>query len=287
MQTNNLTLRDDITTDNPTQMIATLQAYKEQSVAAGNFLEAEKAVEQIQKLKIQEQKLKEKELLQKQKKEVEQVEFGHLEEFQEFNSLWEEEFDKYKQECKLQLMDLEKTHSSQLEEKQKEAEEKIKIIHKPCSKKLNLMKAKEIAIKQEQYKLAHDLTQEIKILEEEELEKAEAERKIKIEKFMEKVVKQQKVEYEMLKNRLKRNYEELKRRRGMEMERVIKHAQNNKKELERVQGHEKVIAKGRLNSPLSWTMNESTSISRILQTSKSGTPGISVRRRANIDTSSN
>lgn len=280
----NFTLKDDLSTENPGQIIAHLQAYKDQCAATGNYLEAEKAKDQIKNLKVLERKMREKELVSKQKKEVEQVETGHLEEFNEFNELWEEEFSKYKHECKLQMTELEASHSSQLSEKRKEAEETIKMNPKPCSKKLNLIKAREKAVKQEQYKLAHDYTQEIQKLELQEIEKAEKIRREKIENFMEKIVRQQKVEYENLKVRLRRNYDELKRRRGMEMERVIKHAQNNKQELERVQGHEKVAMTGKLACQLTWTLNESQSMSRILQTSRVGTPGISVRSKGHMET---
>ena len=259
---------------NPTEMIAVLTAFKEKCVAQGKFLEAEKAKQKIQKLRVEEVKYKEQELKNRQQKETEEVEQGHIQDFQEFNQLWEKELGEFEEACRKQIEDLRNKHEEELATTKEEAAAQFIEKQKPTQKKIELNKSKEIAIKLEEYLKAHAISQELSALEKEELTTFEARKKEFIKKAVAKVEDRQEIEMEGLKNRLRRTHEELKRKRGMEMERVIKRFQNNKKELERAQVMELSIASGKVNTPAAWNMMESQSISRILQSSRAGTPGL-------------
>ena len=264
---------------NPTEMIAVLTAFKEKCVAQGKFLDAEKAKQKILKLKIEEVKYRENELKSKQQKETEEVEQGHIQDFQEFNQLWEKELSEFEEGCRKQIEDLRARH----EEEQTAAREAAALHfiekQKPTQKKVDLNKAKESAIKLEEYLKAHAISQELAALEKEESLSFESRKKDFVKKQLAKLEDKQEIEMEGLKNRLRRIHEELKRKRGMEMERVIKRFQNNKKELERAQGMELSIASGKVNTPAAWNTMESSSISRILQSSRAGTPGLILKSK--------
>lgn len=265
--------------NNPTEMIAVLTAFKEKCVAQGKYLDAEKAKQKILKLKVEEAKYRENELKGKQQKETEEVEQGHIQDFQEFNQLWEKELSDFEEACRKQIEELKAKH----EEKQIQTREAAEVAflekQKPSQKKNDLNKAKESAVKQEEYLKAHAISQELAALEREEAATFENRKKAFIKKQLLKLEDSQEIEMEGLKNRLRRTHEELKRKRGMEMERVIKRFQNNKKELERAQVMELSIASGKVNTPAAWNMMESSSISRILQSSRAGTPGLLLKSK--------
>jgi DNA repair exonuclease SbcCD ATPase subunit len=264
----------------PTEMIAALTAYKEKCVSQGKYLEAEKAKQKILKLKIEESKYREQELKQRQQKETEEVEQGHIQDFQEFNELWEKELNDFEDSCRKQIEELRLKHEQEFEETRqislKEFDEKLK----PNQKKNDLIKARDSAVKLEEYLKAHSISQQLAAIEKEDLQSYEMRKKKFLEKALAKVEDRQHVEMEGLKNRLRRTHEELKRKRGMEMERVIKRFQNNKKELERAQSMEISIANGKINTPAAWNFMESQSISRILMSSRAGTPGLMLKEKS-------
>ncbi|OMJ89604.1 hypothetical protein SteCoe_8231 [Stentor coeruleus] len=264
---------------NPTEMIAVLTAFKEKCVAQGKYLDAEKAKQKILKLKVEEAKYKENELKQRQQKDTEEVEQGHIQDFQEFNQMWEKELSDFEESCRKQIEELRTKHEQELESTRETAETAFNEKQKPSQKKIDLLKARDSAVKIEEYLKAHSISQELSALEKDELASIEIRKKEFIKKALAKVEDRQEIEMEGLKNRLRRTHEELKRKRGMEMERVIKRFQNNKKELERAQTIELSIASGKVNTPSAWNMMESNSISRILQSSRAGTPGLMLKSK--------
>ena len=268
---------------NPTEMIAVLTAFKEKCVAQGKYLEAEKAKQKILKLKIDEAKYKEQELKNRQQKDTEEVEQGHIQDFQEFNEIWEKELTDFEENCRKQIEELRTRHEQELALTKESASAAFIEKQKPTQKKVDLIKARESAVKLEEYIKAHSISQEIAAYEKEEAQTFEKRKKKFVEKALMKVEDRHEIEMEGLKNRLRRNHEELKRKRGMEMERVIKRFQNNKKELERAQVMELSIAAGKVNTPAAWNIMESSSISRILQSSRAGTPGLILRNKQEKD----
>lgn len=264
---------------NPTEMIAVLTAFKEKCVAQGKYLDAEKAKQKILKLKVEEAKYKENELKQRQQKETEEVEQGHIQDFQEFNQMWEKELSDFEESCRKQIEELRTKHEQELESTKETSETAFNEKQKPSQKKIDLLKARDSAVKIEEYLKAHAISQELSALEKDELASLEIRKKEFVKKALSKVEDRQEIEMEGLKNRLRRTHEELKRKRGMEMERVIKRFQNNKKELERAQTIELSIASGKVNTPSAWNMMESNSISRILQSSRAGTPGLMLKSK--------
>lgn len=264
----------------PTEMIAALTAYKEKCVSQGKYLEAEKAKQKILKLKKEESKYREQELKQRQQKETEEVEQGHIQDFQEFNELWEKELNDFEDSCRKQIEELRLKHEQELDECRQAASKEFDDKQKPIQKKIDLIKSRDSAVKLEEYLKAHSISQQIAAIEKEEQQSYEIRKKKHMEKALAKVEDRQNVEMEGLKNRLRRTHEELKRKRGMEMERVIKRFQNNKKELERAQSMEISIANGKINTPAAWNFMESQSISRILMSSRAGTPGLMLKEKS-------
>jgi hypothetical protein len=266
-------------TNNPTEMIAMLTAFKEKCVSQGKYLDAEKAKQKIQKLKIEEIKYKEQELKSKQQRETEEVEQGHIQDFQEFNSIWEKELGDFEDSCRKQIEDLRNKHEEEINIARENAVNKFTDTQKPAPKKNELIRARDSAVKLEEYIKAHSIAQELAAYEKEETLTFEARKKEFVKKTLAKIEDRHEIEMEGLKNRLRRTHEELKRKRGMEMERVIKRFQNNKKELERAQVIELSIASGKVNTPAAWNLMESSSISRILQSSRAGTPGLLLKSK--------
>ena len=264
----------------PTEMIAALTAYKEKCVSQGKYLEAEKAKQKILKLKKEESKYREQELKQRQQLETDEVEQGHIQDFQEFNELWEKELSTFEEGCRKQIEELRLKHEQDLEESRQASLKEFDDKQKPSQKKVDLVKTRDSAAKLEEYLKAHAVSQQIAEIEKEEKQSYEARKKKHMEKSLARVEDRQNVEMEGLKNRLRRTHEELKRKRGMEMERVIKRFQNNKKELERFQSMEISIASGKINTPAAWNFMESQSISRILMSSRAGTPGLMLKEKS-------
>lgn len=268
------------TAPNPTEMIAALTSYKEKCVAQGKFLDAEKAKQKILKLKKEELKFREQELKQRQQKDTEEVEQGHIQDFQEFNELWEKELGEFEDSCRKQIEELRFKQESEIEQARetalKEFDERLKTSHK----KLDLYKARESAVKLEEYLKAHAISQQLADIEKVEQQTYDMRKKKWVDKCLAKIQDRHEIEMEGLKNRLRRMHEELKRKRGMEMERVIKRFQNNKKELERAQNMEISIVNGKINTPAAWNFMESQSISRILMSSRAGTPGLMLKEKS-------
>ena len=136
---------------NPTEMIAVLNAFKEKCVAQGKFLEAEKAKQKIIKLKKEEAKFREQEIKNKQLKETEEVEQGHIQDFQEFNQLWEKELSDFEENCRKQIEELRAKHEEEIDSTKETAVAAFLEKNKPSQKKADLLKTRDNAVKLEEY----------------------------------------------------------------------------------------------------------------------------------------
>jgi hypothetical protein len=261
----------------PAAMILVLKQYKDRLISDGNYLEAEKVKHRLKELQREVATNRSQEVISRQSQQRKEVEYSHLVEFQEVNSLWEQEMAKYYRGAHSRIQEIEIKQQEDLDEKKQEIEKSLTTVAKPSTTLLQLRDKKKNAVKLEQFVLAHKITQDIAKLEEQEKEAHMKQRAVKIEHALDEFRKKQVLEMDALKIKLKNKLNEMKRKRAIDIEKVIKRFQNNKKELIRAQGLEKNREEGRYQGRESH--NCFSSISRIIRSSQCTTPGITFRSR--------
>lgn len=254
-----------------------LKQRQKECIAEGKFLEAEALKHRVAELLVKQRQVELTQLKSRQASERVTVEAAHMDDYREFNARWDESLAKYTRESEAQMGDLKATHETQRRSKLAELEETTPNEAKLSSAVLNMKKKLQAYLKSEMFAEAHELRQQIEAKEAEEFVDWAHQRSLQIQKKMKFFEDKKLIEVRALKSKLKKGYDELTRRRAAEMEIVIKRYQNNAKQLSVSQGIEKNKRDGRHTTSAGRTSLEVTSISRILASSRSTTPGVVYR----------
>lgn len=249
------------------------------SLADKKLREAEALKRRIAELQMKQQSAQREQLKLRQASERITVEAAHMSDYAEFNLRWDDTIAKYARECEAQLQDLKAAHVREVKKKTEELEATTPGGAKLSSETLNMKKKYETYIKVGMYIEAHDLTAKIEARETTERSARGEQRQLQISNKLKNFEERKQLELKALKAKLRKGYNELQRRRASELETVVKRYQNNTKQLGSSQGIEKNKRDGRHTTSAGRTSLEANSISRILASSRAGTPGVTYRHK--------
>mmetsp|Transcript_14893 Transcript_14893/g.27528 ORF Transcript_14893/g.27528 Transcript_14893/m.27528 type:complete len:285 (-) Transcript_14893:74-928(-) len=270
-------LKSSFYAENLAEVVPMLKERQTKCIEEGNLMEAEAIKLKILSIQKRQKELEDEELLSKQKADKESVEAAHLERFNAFNAEWDEKLASYTADVESQLKQLSAKHAADRQAALEELEKSIPKTPKSSSKLLDLLRKKEVHIRAEEFKEAYQLQLEHEDLERRELEKWEREREESIAKHMKKFDDKLSTELNGLKRKFKAGYDEMKSERASKMETLIKRYQNDIKQLESAQKIEKNKRDGKHTTSAGRSSMQVASISRILASSRAGTPANSFR----------
>ena len=269
---------DSESTDSPEQqstlnledMINDLQAQRIACEAQEKYIEAREIALRIAALKEEAQKRKVYSIKYKQRSDREIHDQGCYDEIAQFQDLWESKFKDFLAKSKSQEESLIERHKIGIIEERKNLEESTASIFKPSVQLLNLIKSKEKAVKLQNYEEAHSLLQHEQGLRTAEEARFYNTRQNKIDQLIQQTRRKFDIEEENLRKRLRTQFEEMKKTRDRELERIQKKHENNRRELERAQNVQQNIVQGRHRSGVGASSLEGSSILRIITSTKSG-----------------
>ena len=244
------------------QEIKQLSQHKEQCVQQGDYLQAEKIFKRIKSLQKQSSQQKKHQLKAKQNQETEDAKNQEHQFWKNFNQQWEQVTQKLHHDFQLHFEQTKQKQATEFQNFKRNLETTMPLKPKPLPKKLEFIRCRDKAIKQEDYKSAHYYSQEIKACEEQELKIAEESRRRQIDSALEKKAMQQKNELEAFKEKTRRQFDEIKKKRESEMEKANKKIVNSQKVLERAQSYEKNLAKGNLKNSTASRVFSSITLSK-------------------------
>jgi hypothetical protein len=263
--------------ENLAEVVPMLKERQQKCIQEGNLMEAEAIKLKILSLQKRQKALEDEELTARQKADRESVEEAHLERFNDFNAVWDEKLAEYSRDSEAQLQKLADRHQTERMQVLQRLEDEMPKTAKACSKVLSLQRRKEVHIRAEEYKEAHHIQLEIEELDRLEQKKWDEERLESIAKQLRKIDDKHATELGGIKRKLKSGYDETKRERAVAMETLIKKYQNDIKQLESAQKIEKNKRDGKHTTSAGRSTMQAASISRILASSRAGTPASSFR----------
>lgn len=260
-----------------TDSLPLLKLRLKECITDGKLLEAEVLKQKIAEAHVKQRQAELSQLRARQAIERETVQTAHLDDYREFNEQWDNTMTDYTRESEAQINDLKNAHEVEQRKKLAQLELSTPTEAKLSPSLLNMQRKLDAYVKASMYLEAHSLNQEIeskKILERKTWEQI---RNTQIQKKLHTFIERQQIEAKALRDKLKKGYDELMRRRGAEMETVIKRYQNNAKQLKISQSIEKNKRDGLHTTSAGCSTLEVGSISRILASSRAGTPSTSYR----------
>ena len=228
-----------------------------------NFLEADKIQRKIKKLKTKQLSSHKSALKSRQKSDLEILEESHSKEISEFNELWDQKFEQYKEACMQGEKELKDRQKEVLEEEREKLTNSVPVIPKHSSQILNLQKIQDAVIRQKEYREAHTLQVQLDGLVEGNQEKWQEERNDKIQRAISQLVSKQEFEVQNYRKKALSGFNELKKQKASELEALFKRYNNAKQDL---LGHQKIE-----NSRLEMTMKVTSDLNTVskLMTSRS------------------
>jgi hypothetical protein len=220
------------------EFIRILEEHQLKCEGNGRFVEAEMArqkVLQFKKLEEEKKVMNLKKLHFDQKSKIDQE---YKEELDHFNAEWDSKF--------ADLNERYEALQKQLNEKfQKEQEENIMAFEQKYPKEpkapveiLNLQKTLEQAVKMKDYPKAHQIQMQILELNKVDMEKYNRIKLDKLNKEILKLKEKQDLELEVFQNKMNQTFNEFKKSRALETEKIIQKYKNRTKELEKFQQKE-------------------------------------------------
>jgi len=220
------------------EFIKILEEHQLKCETNGKFVEAEMARQKVLQFK----KMEEEKIVMNLKKlhfdQKAKIDSEYKEELDLFNNNWDGNF--------AELNDKYEAAQNQLNEKfQKEQEENIMFFEekypkqpKPPNEILNLQKTLEQAVKLKDYPKAHQIQMQILDLNKVDLDKYNRTKMEKLNKEVMKLKEKQDLELEVFQNKMNQTFNEFKKNRALETEKIIQKYKNRTKELEKAQKKE-------------------------------------------------
>ncbi|CAD8133990.1 unnamed protein product [Paramecium pentaurelia] len=220
------------------EYIQILYDHQKSCEKAGKYLEADQAKKRLAELKKELDSKNKVDVKDRHCSEKQEIEKAHLDEFNQFNTFWDQkmiEFDQEAQKVKEQTL---QRHEDELRQFSEELENSIPIKPKDSAELLALRKTEEQLAKQENYMEAHLIQQKILAQERDELEKWTVGRQQKIRNLISQLRQKQINELNALTQRILSGQEEQRKIRSQELEKLLQKYQNVRKELESQQVQE-------------------------------------------------
>ncbi|CAD8049387.1 unnamed protein product [Paramecium sonneborni] len=220
------------------EYIQILYDHQKSCEKAGKYLEADLAKKRLAELKKELDSKNKGDVKDRHCSEKQEIEKAHLDEFNQFNTFWDQkmiEFDQEAQKVKEQTL---QRHEDELRQFSEELENSIPVKPKDSAELLALRKTEEQLAKQENYMEAHLIQQKILAQERDELEKWTQGRQQKIRNLITQLRQKQINELNALTQRILSGQEEQRKIRSQELEKLLQKYQNVRKELESQQVQE-------------------------------------------------
>lgn len=239
------------------------------------------AKNRIKELKEQIKRRDEEELEMRNHSELFELEERHIDEFNAFNTKWDEKMNEFQIHSAQLIKALEEKHLEEVQEHREKAEDKIGDNFKASPELLNLQAIQKSLAKQEEYQEAHKVQVKANKLLAQEQTKYYNQREKKIIALENKMLNKQEKEMESLIKRIKAGEDEQKKQRAIELERMFQRYQNVKKDLENEQKRFKNSIKrggGNFDANASRMTDRShQSIREVRSSAKKKRPGYQVR----------
>ncbi|EAR82697.2 hypothetical protein TTHERM_01093630 (macronuclear) [Tetrahymena thermophila SB210] len=220
------------------EYIQLLQDYEKNCLKEQNFKEAELVTKRIEELQQHELVYRSLAVVEKNKEEINELEQLNLQQFNEFNEIWDQIIDEHVQKLKQLEENMVQQHQQEIIVKEQELQQIQPGKCKYSKEILNLRFVLENLIKCKKYGEAHEVKERLAKLEKQEEEKWVKVHEQKIEKKREQIVLKQKQEMEALQVRLENSLQEKIKIRTLELEKLLQKFQNMKNELEVKQNQE-------------------------------------------------
>ncbi|KRX01050.1 hypothetical protein PPERSA_00798 [Pseudocohnilembus persalinus] len=212
--------------------------YEQQCIRDQNFKEAEIATQRIKELQQHDLTYRSLAVVEKNKQELQELEKLNLQQFNEFNQIWDQIIEEHVENLKQIEDNLILQHQREQEEFEDEIQ-KLEIPKVKYSKDvINMKYVFENYIKAKKYPEAEDLKKKIRIQEEKEQEKWELQYLEKYGKKRNQLKSKQRQELEAIKVKLENSLQEKVKVRTQELEKLLQKFQNMKNELEVKQNQE-------------------------------------------------
>jgi hypothetical protein len=219
-----------------------LQKEKEFLASEGRYLEAENIRQRINEIKSLLSGQKKKDLSVQHIEEIKILENTYNRELYEFNEFWEKKIDLFNEKAKANEETLALKQRKELEELISTLEQKLPKTVKFSKEYLDLKQSEFNLVKQERYVEAHQIKTKCDIMESKETEKYHKERNEKIRNKSEQLAAKQFLEKNALKQKLDKEFDELKKEKESELEKIFHKFKNRRLDLELQQKHEKVLS---------------------------------------------
>jgi len=214
------------------EYIKILEEHQFNCQKSGKYIDAQRAKNKIEELKIQLENSKKVDYKQKHEQEMMQIEQAQVSEFNQFNEFWDKrmmEFNEHAQQIEEQLVQRQQEDLAKFLE---DLDNALPVKPKDTTEMLNLKKIEDQLAKQEEYIEAHKIQQKWAKLEREENEKWRVIRDQKIRNQRAQLEQKQQVELAALRKRIATGQEEQRKCRSAELEKLLQKYQNSKKELQ-------------------------------------------------------
>lgn len=211
--------------------IQVLEEHRKNCEKQGKYVEAEIAKNRLEELRLHEENRRREQMRSRQIAETLGVEEAHMMEYQEFNVEWDKKMADYEQHSKELLQEMKERHETELQDFQ---ENLIAKQPKPkfSSELLNLRRVQDVLAKQKDYAEAHKIKLKADSLEAWEVEKWKNKTQTEMYRKEGKFKQKQDQELKALHMRIQAGREEQKKRRQLDLEKLLLRYQNVKSALE-------------------------------------------------------
>ncbi|KAM3142968.1 hypothetical protein pb186bvf_005031 [Paramecium bursaria] len=215
---------------------------------AAKYMEAEAAKLRISDLKIQLLQQRKKEMVQSHSQQKSEHERAHMEEFNQFNTFWDQKILKFNEEARSVEQDLLLKQQQDIKTTVDELEATLPYKPKESSELLNLRKIEEHLAKQKNYVEAHQIQIKRSKLEQDEVSNYQSARSAKIKNQVQQMQMRHQNELSALQQRIRAGQDELRKNRSIDLERLLQKYQNLKNELEQQQQMDLLAFDGQFKS---------------------------------------
>ncbi|GMH65490.1 hypothetical protein TrVE_jg3587 [Triparma verrucosa] len=224
-----------------------LEEHRKNCERQGKYVEAEIAKNRLEELKLHEENRRKEAMRSRQIAERLGVEEAHMLEFQQFNMVWDKKMEAYEVHAETLVEAMKVRHTKDLKEFQR------KLLQKQARPKfsrelLNLRNIQEHLAKAKDYTEAHKMKLKADALEAWEIEKWRNQKQQEMFQQEAKFKHSKQQELIALQKRIQTGREEQKKRRQLDLERLLQRYQNVKSELEAQQNLERMRAAKQLQS---------------------------------------
>jgi len=215
------------------EFIKILEEHQLKCETNGRFVEAEMARQKV----VQFKKLEEEKTVLNLKKghfdQKSKVDSEYKEELDLFNNEWDGKFAELNEKYELTQKQINEKFQKEQEENIMLFEEKYPKLPKLPNEVLNLQKTLEQAVKQKDYPKAHQIQLQILDLNKVDLDKYNRTKMEKLNKEVLKLKEKQDQELEVFQSKMNQTFNEFKKNRALETEKLIQKYKNKTKELEK------------------------------------------------------